>query len=189
MDNSIITLKNVNISQLSKLIFKNISLNIRKGEFIYFLHADMEYDSKCVSDMVALAETQNLDAVFGSRIKDLIGFKSRWSFVKERPAYLATIISTYLMNRWYGYKFTDVLGAEMFRASVIKKVPIDTYNTGFKFEHVSRMCKNNLKIEEINVGYKPRANQSDKKIKSYHMVNALWAMFKVRYFEKNSSNY
>ena len=37
MDNSIITLKNVNISQLSKLIFKNISLNIRKGEFIYLI--------------------------------------------------------------------------------------------------------------------------------------------------------
>jgi len=37
MDNSIITLKNVNISQLSKLIFKNISLNIRKGEFVYLI--------------------------------------------------------------------------------------------------------------------------------------------------------
>jgi len=37
MNNSAITLKNVNISQLSKLIFKNISLNIKKGEFIYLI--------------------------------------------------------------------------------------------------------------------------------------------------------
>ena len=37
MNNSAITLKNVNISQLSRLIFKNISLNIKKGEFIYLI--------------------------------------------------------------------------------------------------------------------------------------------------------
>lgn len=37
MNNSAITLKNVSISQLSKLIFKNISLNIKKGEFIYLI--------------------------------------------------------------------------------------------------------------------------------------------------------
>ena len=37
MNNSAITLKNVNISQLSKLIFKDISLNIKKGEFIYLI--------------------------------------------------------------------------------------------------------------------------------------------------------
>ena len=37
MNNSMISLNNVNIFQLSKLIFKNICLNIKKGEFIYLI--------------------------------------------------------------------------------------------------------------------------------------------------------
>jgi len=45
------------------------------------------------------------------------------------------------------------------------------------------MCKAGFKIGEINIGYKPRAKAKEKKIKPYHMINALWALFKVRFFE------
>ena len=43
------------------------------------------------------------------------------------------------------------------------------------------MCKQGLKIEEINVCYNPRSNP-DEKNKSIQHVQCFWAMFKVRYF-------
>ena len=133
--------------------------------------------------MIDLIEKDNLDAVFGSRIKTLLKEKSKWKLIIERPAYLASFIVTYLINRWYGYRFTDGIGAELYRKTSIMKIPIDTYGTGFKFEHVSKMCKNKMKIGEINVDYKPREINKNKKIKPYNIVNALIAMFTVRFFD------
>lgn len=157
--------------------------NLAKGEYIFIQHADFEYDYKICLDMLRLSEEENLDAVFGSRIKNILKIKTNWDIIIERPAYLASYISTYLINKWYEYNFTDVIGAEFYKTSIIKNIPISTYHSGFKFEHVSRMCKKGLIIDEINVRYKPRENSSEKKIKAYNMLNAFWAMFKVRYFE------
>ena len=154
-----------------------------KGEYVFIQHADLEYDHRACLDMLRMAERENLDAVFGSRLKDLLKKTSKWKLFKHKPSYLASYISTFFINKWYKYNFTDVIGAEFYKTSVIKCIPISTYHTGFKFEHVSRMCKNGLKIGEINVSYEPRISKSEKKIRSYNIINGLWAMFKVRYFE------
>ena len=164
-----------------KSIERGVSL--ANGEYIFVQFTDLEYDyTKCL-DMLQLAEKNGYDAVFGSRLKDILKIRSKWSLVKERPACLATLISTYLVNKWYGYHFTDVIGTKLYRTSSVRTIPIDTYGPGFEFEHVSRMCKAGFKIGEINVGYKPRASNKEKKIKPYHMLNALWALFKVRFLE------
>jgi glycosyltransferase involved in cell wall biosynthesis len=160
-----------------------LGFEMSRGEYVFIQHSDLEYDYTAALIMLELAERTNLDAVFGSRFQELLKTTTRWSLFKERPAILASYISTYLVNTWYGYKFTDVIGAELYKTSVIQKIPISTYNTGFKFEHVSRMCKKRLEIGEINIEYKPRDNAADKKIKSYHIINALWAMVRVRFFE------
>jgi len=154
---------------------------LAKGEYIYVQFSDLEYDYRKCKDMLILAEKNNYDAVFGSRIKHLLETRSRLSLIRERPGYLASLISTYLINKWYGYHFTDVIGAKFYKTSSVKKIPIDTYGMGFDFEFVSKMCKNRFRIGEISVGYKPRANSKEKKIKPYHMLNALWAMLKVRF--------
>ena len=54
---------------------------------------------------------------------------------------------------------------------------------GFDFEFISRICKNNYKIAEVSIRYKPRPNFNDKKIKFYHMMNALYEIFKVKFFK------
>jgi len=162
---------------------KSYELGIEKakGEYIFIQHADLEYDYNCCLQMIDLIEEDNLDAVFGSRVKTLLKEKSKWQLIFERPAYLASFIATHLINRWYGYSFTDVIGAELYRKSSIMKIKIDTYGPGFKFEHVSKMCKNKMKIGEINVDYRPREINKNKKIKPYNIVNALVAMFSVKF--------
>jgi len=183
-------LKNINDSSVN-IIFQDKNygfgktiekgLSVAKGRYTYIHHADNEYDYRYVAKMLEFSERHDLDILIGSRIKDFKG--SAWNLIKQRPAYLATIISTYLINLWYEKRFTDIIGSRLYKTSAIKEVPVSTYGYGFDFESISRICKRGLKIEEIAIGYTPRQNNKDKKIKPYHMINAIISMFKVRFFE------
>jgi hypothetical protein len=64
----------------------------------------------------------------------------------------------------------------------LKTVIPKTAGQGFDFELVSIMCKRQFRIKEMEVGYTPRKNTGEKKIKPYHMINAVWAMMKVKFF-------
>lgn len=158
-----------------------VGLREAKGEFIYVHHSDLEYDYRFAVNMLNVAEKNNHDAVFGSRIANKK--YSTVSLIRERPEYLATIIATFLVNHWYGRNFTDIIGSRLYRTEVIRRIPPTSNGMGAEFEHVSKMCKAGLKIGEIPIGYKPRTNRNDKKIKSYNMLNAFFYLFKVRYFE------
>jgi glycosyltransferase involved in cell wall biosynthesis len=155
-------------------------LRMAHGVYTYIHHADNEYDYRSAVQMLEFAEQKQLDIVIGSRIKNFKG--SLWNLVKERPEYLATIISTGLINFWYKKNFTDIIGSRLYKTNVIKNVPVTVLGAGFDFESITRICKMGLKIEEISIGYKARENKADKKIKPYHMVDALLSMLKTHYW-------
>jgi glycosyltransferase involved in cell wall biosynthesis len=159
-----------------------LGLKLANGQYTYIHHADDEYDYRDVPKMLEYAEKNDLDILLGSRIKDLKG--SKLQQLIQRPAYLATYISTALVNLWYKKKFTDIIGSRLYKTESIRKVPVDTVHTGFDFESISRICKRGLKIDEVGIGYTPRQCKADKKIKWYNMIDGLAALFKVRYFEK-----
>ena len=170
---------------------KSIETGIKhaKGEFIFIQFADLEYDyTKCI-DMLNLAEKEKYDAVFGSRLKTRLKNENIWNIIKERPTYLASVVSTFLINKWYNFNFTDIIGTKLYRTSSVRKIKIHTYSMGFEFEHVSRMCKAGFHIGEVNIDYNPRTSKEGKKIKFYHMLNAFFAMFKVKYFESVNKFY
>ncbi len=157
------------------------AMKMAKGEYLYSHHSDLEYDPSDAIKMLEVAEQGGYDVVLGSRLKD--NKASIWSIVRDRPAFLASIICTALINRWYGKNFTDMIGTQLYRTSSIRKVPVSTYGQGYIFENISRICKRGLKMEEVAVSYRPRSYREGKKIRPYHIINALFAMFRVRYFE------
>ena len=162
---------------------RTIEEGIKKstGEYIYIQNSDLEYDEKKSISMMNFAIRKKLDVVLGSRLK-----KKKKNIIKlllEKPSYLATIICTYLINKFYNHKFTDIIGAKLYKIESIKKIPIDSYHMGFDFEFISRICKNNYKIGELYIKYKPREISKDKKIKFYHMFVAFYEIFKVKFFE------
>jgi glycosyltransferase involved in cell wall biosynthesis len=156
------------------------AINMAKGEYLYVHHSDLEYDPSAANEMLAVAEKFGYDVVLGSRLKDHKG--SLWQIIRERPASLATIMCTALVNRWYHKNFTDIIGSRLYRTAAIKKIPVSTIGNGFEFESVSRMCRYGLKMTEIAVPYKPRSWNEGKKIRPYHLIDALLAMFRVRLF-------
>lgn len=155
---------------------------LAKSKYIYIQYSDLEYDHFASIKMMKYAENKNIDVVFASR---LINFNKKQLFSKviKKPTYLATIICTFLINIFYNKNLTDIIGTKLYnREAVLSLVP-KTKGPGFDFEFVSIICKNKLKIAELHIDYIPRANSKEKKIKFYHMVNALYEIFKIKFFK------
>ena len=175
------------ILQKKNLGFGN---SIREGflqsskEFIYLQFGDLEYDINTSLEMLKKIQEQNLDAMFGSRLKNLNNLTQLCITTFNNPAYLATLICTFLINFFYNKNFTDIIGAKLYRKETVKHVLPKTSGQGFDFELVSFLCKRNLNVDEVFIKYKPRENFSDKKIKFYHMFNAIYGILKVKFLIK-----
>ena len=175
------------ILQKKNLGFGN---SIREGflqsskEFIYLQFGDLEYDINTSFIMLKQIQEQKLDAIFGSRLKNINNIVQLFKTTINNPAYLATLIYTFLINFFYNKKFTDIIGAKLYRKETVKDVLPKTSGQGFDFELVSLICKKSLKVDEVFINYKPRENFSEKKIKFYHMFNAIYGILKVKLFSR-----
>ncbi len=174
------------ILQKKNLGFGN---SIREGflqsskEFIYLQFGDLEYDIKTSIEMLKKTQEQSLDAMFGSRLKNIKNLFELFKITLKNPAYLATLTCTFLINFFYNKSFTDIIGAKLYRKKTIQSILPLTSGQGFDFELVSLICKKNLKVDEVFINYKPRENFSDKKIKFYHMFNAIYGILKIKFFK------
>ena len=188
-DDSINIIKKYQNSTDIKVIFKKKNLgygdsiqrgfHLATGKYIFIQYADLEYDHLTSISMYDLAIKKDYDVIFGSRLKDK---KNIFKLLLNKPSYLATIVCTFLINIFYKKIFTDIIGTKLYKKDSIIKILPKTKGQGFDFELVSLICKNKLKIEETYVDYVPRENSKEKKIKFYHMFNALYGIFKVKFF-------
>jgi dolichol-phosphate mannosyltransferase len=157
--------------------------SVAKGEFIFIQYSDLEYSIESVYRMMDLIEKENLDAIFGSRLYNFKkNIRSIFLLVKERPYYLGTLITTFLINLFYKRKYTDIIGTKLYRASSFRKIPIEFKGTGFDFKFVSLLCKSKFLIKEVPVDYKPRSHTDGKKIRAIDIIPALITIFKVKFF-------
>ena len=152
-------------------------------DYIYIQYSDLEYDHLRSIDMMNYAIKNNLDVVMGSRLSTKnMREMSLIQKIKIKPSYIATILCTYLINKFYNKNFTDIIGGKLYKRSSVIKIPISSFSSGFDFEFISRIIKSKLKVGEISIDYQPRANSHEKKIKPYHILNALYEIFKVKLF-------
>ena len=150
-------------------------------EFIYIQYGDLEYDIHTSIEMLKIIKDKNLDVIFASRLKNINTNKDVIKELFNKPSYLATLFCTFLVNRFYGKKFTDIIGTKLYRKKAIQPIIPKTSGQGFDFELVSLICKKNLNVEEVNIDYTPRENSSDKKIKFYHIFNAIYGILKIKF--------
>jgi hypothetical protein len=88
-----------------------------------------------------------------------------------------------MINKFYNKQFIDTIGAKLYKVSTIKKVPIDCFNAGFEFNFTSKILKMKFNVGEVFINYKPR-KEGIKKIKFYHLANAIFQIIKIRFFIK-----
>ena len=173
------------------IIFQNKNLgfgnSIQDGflkssrDFIYIQYGDLEYDINASIKMLKLIKEKNLDVVFASRLKNAKTFKDFYRALLKKPSYLATIFCTSLVNLLYDKKFTDIIGTRLYRKDIFIPIIPKTSGQGFDFELASLIAKKSLKVEEVFIDYVPRENSSEKKIKFYHILNAIYGILKVKF--------
>ena len=154
------------------------------NEFIFIQYGDLEYEINTSIEMLKIIKEKNLDVIFASRLKNIKNIKGMIKELIKKPSYLATIICTSLVNLLYSKKFTDIIGTRLYRREVILPIIPKTSGQGFDFELASLISKKNLKFEEVFIEYQPRKNNSEKKIKYYHMFNAIYGILKIKFFYK-----
>lgn len=159
------------------------AISIATGDYLYIQYADLEYDYLSSLEMLKLCRQKDLDVVFGSRLKGKINnVNDLFNLIIFKPAYLATLTCTFLINKFYHKNFTDIIGTKFYKKEIFNSLYINSIGQGFDFELVSKISKNNLKIEEIYVNYTPRKNPSEKKIKFYHIFIAWYEIFRIKFF-------
>jgi glycosyltransferase involved in cell wall biosynthesis len=156
--------------------------DMAKGKYLYVHNSDLEYDPSYAIKMIELAEKDNFDAVFGSRLATRQDGLFKTAYV--RPFFLASIISTFMINRFYNKNFTDIIGSKFYKTSSLKSLyPFSDKTITFDFELVSKLCKRGYRIKEIPVSYNPRSAKEGKKIKWVHSFTAFRALLKVKFFD------
>ena len=95
-------------------------IKLAQGDYLYSPGVDLEYKMENVYKMIDKIESENLDAALGSR---LLGREniSKYSLIKERSYWPGTIIATFLINLLYRKNFTDIIGTNLIKTSVLKK--------------------------------------------------------------------
>ena len=186
-------LKKLKQDEFFKIIFhsKNMgagysaqeAIKLARGKYFYGPGADLEYKMSDVYRMIEKAEREKLDAVLGSRLLDKKNI-SKIKLIKERPYWLGTFIATSLINFLYGKNFTDVIGIHLVKTKVLRELNCSFRGQAFTFEEVSKLCKRKYQIGEVSISYTPRTRKEGKTIKAIDIFPAIWAILKVRFWDK-----
>ena len=174
-----IVLRNKNLGYGSSV---KEALKIASKKYLYIHFSDCEYDINTVYKMFDLAENHKLDAVFGSRLKNYSLIK-KIILLRQKPAYLGTLIITKLYNLLYGTNFTDVIGSKFYKVSSLKKIKIEVNHFRFDFKLKSLLIKNKFKVKEVFTKYVPRSNFAKKNVKFYHLFPAIYEILKNKFID------
>ena len=154
-------------------------VRMAKGKYMFIQFSDTEYDHRVSLKMFRISEKYNADVVFGSRLKNM-SFKQKLIAIKNKPAFLATILITKMYNIFYKKNFTDVIGSKFYRLDIFKKINLKENNIDWDFELKNRLISGPYKILEVFTKYKPRPNPEEKSVKFYHMFSIIYLMIKYK---------
>tara|TARA_B100001250_G_scaffold216563_1_gene185825 strand:- start:97 stop:813 length:717 start_codon:yes stop_codon:yes gene_type:complete len=171
-DNS--TDKTINVIkrfQSKKIILINNKLNLGKGatirqafpyllsEYSVIQDADLELNPKYIIKYLDLAESKNLDVVFGSRFKSfrIEGYPLSLSFANK--------IYTGLINYLTGSKYSDVnCGHKFFKTDILLNLDFKENHFGADPEIAYIVSHKKYRFTDYKVDFKARGRSEGKKI-------------------------
>jgi glycosyltransferase involved in cell wall biosynthesis len=174
-----ITAPNVKVVYQPKNLGKGASIRAgfakAEGEFGFIQDADLEYDPAEQPRFLAKAQTENLDAVYGSRT---LGGRAVYLYAAN---YWAVRGLTWLTNVLYRARYTDVATAsKMVRTQVFQALKLRGRGFDLDFELSNKLARDGYRVGEVPISYNPRSIAQGKKIRTADGFGALWVILRDR---------
>lgn len=148
-----------------------------RGTFAIIQDGDLEYDPESFYELLAAAEQNVSDAVYGSRV---LGGKN----TKYATYYLGVKVLTVMINLLFGAKLTDSATTyKLVRTDVLKKLKLRCASFDLDFELTAKLCKHTRGIIERPIPYSPRTFAEGKKIRASDGFIAMWVILKARFVD------
>ncbi len=147
-----------------------------KGALTIIQDADLEYDPQDYARLVSAFCDSEVKVVYGSR------FLSGRRVTHPFHLFVNKVITVF-GNILYGAKLTDLETCyKMFRTDFLQSLELTSNGFEIEAELTSKVLKSKIAIPELPVSYRGRNYDEGKKITWVDGFNALWTLFKLRFF-------
>jgi glycosyltransferase involved in cell wall biosynthesis len=146
------------------------------GDLVIVQDADMEYDPNDFEKLIKPILDGKASVVYGSRFT---GEHNNLFFTHL----LANKFITFLIDILFNTTLSDVeVGYKVFKKTVLDKINLQENRFGFEIEVTAKALKLKEKIFEVPISYTGRDYDEGKKIGMKDGFQALWCIFKYRFF-------
>ncbi len=190
-DRTVEILKNRIASKVTKIIYhqhnKGKGAAIRSaikfisGEIVIIQDADLEYDPSDYKILIQPIVDKSFEVVYGSRV---LGKKrySKNNFLSNFRV-LANHILTVVSNSLNKQNLTDAHTCyKLFKSEIIKNLNLEENGFAFCPEVTTKISKMKIPIKEVPISYHGRSFADGKKIGYKDGFEALYALFKYKFF-------
>jgi len=144
------------------------------GTIVVVQDADLEYDPREITHLIAPIKEGNADVCLGSRF--MVRRAGRVLYFRH---FLANKLLTFINNVLTDLNLTDVqTGYKASRSEIAKNMIIESSGFGFEIEFVAKCKKIGARIYEVPISYYGRTYEEGKKIGLQDGLDALWYLIK-----------